>query len=860
MDNFDNSKDSRVANAAGWMVLITAVLILVYSIFEVFAFSFAQIVILAASIFVSALIGKHQARIPHTGATFLPKVVFAFWGIIWIGVSGGVLLGAASSIASNAGSQRKARVWLGNASRDVISAFVAAVAYHLALKYFTSPNAIVLAGNFSIPNEVIIASILMALAHHAISSILNYLSESGQLPQQIFVMPLTAYAVSLAATIVLFLTFNHFGIEFGLVIVPLAIAANLAYKIHIRSLEQKTRQITEASRMHFATVEALATAIDARDQVGIGHVRRTQIYAVGIGNILGLKSDEIDALRTGALLHDIGKLAVPDHILNKPGRLTPAEMEKAKIHSSVGSSILEKVGFQTPVVPTVKYHHESWDGSGYPEGLRGTNIPLTARILAVADAYDTLRGARPYRPAVSREDAANFLRAGAGAQFDPKLVDTFLRNLKIFEAEVDAEGLAYRFEPDRWATPTVLAYSNSNPNYVEQIKRANREVFTLYSLAKEFSAALSLQDTLSLFTRKIGEFVPFDTCIVYLADEKQSYAEAVYACGKNSDALTGKLVKIGEGATGYVLQKRVAVENVDPVLDFTFSHAEFGQDYKGMASLPLLADEKLIGAVSVYLTDADEYHEEHLRLLETVSRIAADAIAKSLQHAEAESHALTDPMTGLPNARSLQVQFEKEVKRSSRNGNGFHVLMLDLDGFKSVNDTFGHKTGDRMLKEIGGVIRGQLRDYDFLARYAGDEFVALVPETDASGVLELCRRIEAAIDEFALPAGEDLFAKVGVSLGSARYPNHGETFDQLIISADKAMYLAKAFHKQRNKRRDEQLQTVTLEEHISEQHEGTTAPAIVETDAVIVAEQYDFDDGLVVELDESHIVASAAIN
>ena len=112
--------------------------------------------------------------------------------------------------------------------------------------------------------------------------------------------------------------------------------------MHVHRLGQKTREISDASRIHLATVEALATAIDAREQVGAGHVRRTQIYAVGMGRLLALPEPEIDALRAGALLHDIGKLAIPDHILNKPGELTAGEMEKTKIHASVGASILEK--------------------------------------------------------------------------------------------------------------------------------------------------------------------------------------------------------------------------------------------------------------------------------------------------------------------------------------------------------------------------------------------------------------------------------------------------------------------------------------------------------------------------------------
>lgn len=639
----------------------------------------------------------------------------------------------------------------------------------------------------------------------------------------------------------------------GLVTVPVLVIGYLAYKAHLRALEQNTGQITEASRIHLATVEALATAIDARDQVGIGHARRTQIFAVGIGGLLELGEEDISALRTGALLHDIGKLAVPDHILNKPGRLTPAEVEKTKTHALVGASILEKVGFQYPVVPTVKYHHECWDGSGYPEGLQGSKIPLTARVLSVADAYDTLRGDRPYRPAVSREEACRYLRAAAGTQLDPAIVDLFLRNLKTFEEEIDSLGLTY--ELDKSGTQkSAAARESAGANYIEQIKRANREVFTLYSLAREFSAALSLEQTISLFSEKVRGFVPFDTCLVYLMDETGEYATAVHADGQFSTALAGRRIKVGEGATGHVLKKSKPVQNVDPSTDFADTGAEIGGSYKAMASIPLMADEEMIGAISLYSMELGEYQDEHLRLLETVSRIAADAISKSLQHAQTENFALTDPMTGLPNARSMQAQFEREAKRASRSGNSFHVMVLDLDGFKAVNDTHGHKVGDRMLKEISNVIRRQLRDYDFLARYGGDEFVAIVPETDNEGVAELSRRVEDAVNAFVLRVGEDTFAKVGVSLGWASYPNYGETFDQIIIAADKAMYLAKAAHK---KQAAQQNEDSALTEAGGPLWDAGAAKEYYLDESTGIVE---IDDGTIVELDESNIISSAAVN
>lgn len=639
----------------------------------------------------------------------------------------------------------------------------------------------------------------------------------------------------------IWLAVNQFGPEVGFLLVPLAIISVLAYRLHVNRLAAKTREVTEASRVHLATVEALATAIDARDQVGVGHVRRTQIYAVGLGRLLGLSESEIDALRTGALLHDIGKLAIPDHILNKPSGLTPAELEKTKIHPQVGALILEKVGFDTPVIPTIKYHHEYWNGKGYPEGLSKEQIPLTARILAVADAFDTIRGARPYRPALPREKARQIMQSEAGVRFDPTIVDTLLRNLKTLEAEIQAQGLLY-------SENSVNSRDNTKHNYVEQIKLANREVFSLYELAREFSSSVDLQTTLELFSSKIGDFVPFETCALYLLDHTKRSATAAHVEGENADLLRLRQMKVGQGATGFALKERKIVQNVDPDMDFQYSQTELTQLYLTMASVPLVADDELIGAVTIYSQELEQYGEEHIRLLETIARIAADAIAKSLKHDEATTHAMTDPMTGLPNARSLQRQFEKEVARANRGGKSFQVLMLDLDGFKAVNDTHGHKAGDAMLREISNVIREQLREYDFLARYGGDEFVALVPETEPGDVEELCQRIEKAVSEFRLTIGPGIYASVGVSLGASGYPQEGETFDQMIVVADRVMYERKMTRKRL---------AMTNNVDVANRLKNTLSadfPNIHTTGSPS-------SDNLIVELDETHVLSpSSSIN
>lgn len=847
----DDQTDSDRSGISFWLSLSLAPLLPAAAYLSGWDASPGAPVLLSTSLFLAILLKGHAGRIPSTEIRVSPVVVVVFWTILNLGTMGGGLVAAAAALSGFSSYSDRRISWLRTSLTEVACAALAGFAFDTALDLFRFGVSV--PDNPLVPTDILAAAGFM-LAAYQIASVLferfSGTSEKGIQTSIGAIRRFTGQAFAAASAVIMFAAFSEFGLAFVLVVVPLTVLGHAGIRLHLRRLDQKVRQIADASRLHLATVEALATAIDARDQVGMGHVRRTQIYALGMGTALSLPEPELDALRAGALLHDVGKLAVPEHILNKPGRLTSAELEKTKVHATVGASILDKVGFPYPVVPTVRHHHECWDGNGYPDGLRGEEIPITARILSVADTYDALRGPRPFRAAVSREDACNFLRSRAGTQFDPHVVNTFLRGLSRLEAELEIHGLAY--EGEAQAADSPLA---GTADYVSQIKRANQEVFSLYEMARDFGASLDLQATLKLLTRKISEFVPYDTCLVYLLTEDGANATAAHVEGKNSEMLLGKRVVVGEGATGYVLKKRKPVENVDPSLDFAFSNAEICGQYVGMASVPLLADEKLVGAISVFSGKLAVYEEEHLRLLETISRIAGDAISKSIRQAETEIHAQTDPLTGLPNARGLQIQFEKEVGRARRSGDPMQLLMLDLDGFKAVNDTFGHKAGDTLLRKVGGIIQAELRDYDFLARYGGDEFVALVPETDSSDVIELCARIETAVASYALSVDGET-ASVGVSVGSACFPAQGESFEQLLIAADKAMYRTKAFHKQRRVRLGDGTNTSAAKMDEVIETYATDGPPISDVQARPITSENE----LVVELDESHIVVVNTVN
>ena len=588
-----------------------------------------------------------------------------------------------------------------------------------------------------------------------------------------------------------------------LFLAPITLAATyLIYRNASARLRAKTDEITALGNLHFATAEALATAIDAKDQTTHCHVRRVQIYAAGMGAVFELAPSEIAALKAGALLHDIGKLAVPPHILNKPGPLTPAEFEKMKIHTVVGAQILGRVDFPYPVLPIIRHHHEQWDGRGYPDRLRGEQIPITARIISVVDCFDSLREDRPFRRGMTLDEATAFLLRGSGVHFDPFVVEQFLKHLPDFDSQIAALGLQHQAsnnsnEPPLQLSDVDMIQTRERGSFIayDQIKKAHREVYALYEIARTFGTSLDVEHTLEILVDKVGHVVPFDTCIVYFYDETKGYATARHVVGKFAQKLANRNIVPGEGVTGFALANRSPVNQLHPSLDFTDINPEALIKYRSMASLPLFKDDMLLGALSVYSGDLEQYTDDHMRLLETVTRLASDALANAMQHAEAESNALTDPLTGLPNARYLSLRFDEEAARARRTDRAFQVVMLDLDEFKKVNDTYGHKSGDKMLREVAHLISGQLREYDFLARYGGDEFVALVQEVVGAQVEELCARIENAVSKFTMSVARNRFARVGISVGTATFGIDGETLDHLIAHADSEMYRMKSTHK-----------------------------------------------------------------
>jgi diguanylate cyclase (GGDEF)-like protein/putative nucleotidyltransferase with HDIG domain len=580
----------------------------------------------------------------------------------------------------------------------------------------------------------------------------------------------------------------------------------LLYRVNERRLEQiqrneaeQRRHVEEMANIHMNTIESLAIAIDAKDQTTHGHVRRTQIYATQMGTLLNVSEKELQALHAGALLHDIGKLAVPEYILNKPGKLTEAEFAKMKIHPTVGGDILRRVNFPYPVEDIVRYHHEKWDGSGYPKGLKGESIPLIARIISVVDFYDATRCDRPYRKGMKREESLALLRSMVGSAFDPKVVETFTRNVEEFDRLIDSQDIQEqvastpsvdtetRTKPDAGLAPDILGVYEETSGF-RSISEAQREVFALHEIAQTIGSSLNLSDTVTLVANKLRAIVPFDTCVIYLVHDPSGKAIAAHVVGEEVEVFKRRRINIGDGITGWVIANSRSMCNASPDLDLVGLPEEVVKRFRGVLVSPLQREDGAFGAISLYSQSRTSYTAEHVRLLESVCQHASSALNNALTYEKTRESALVDPLTELPNARGFYMMLEQRIAECQRmNKEPLALICMDIDDFKIVNDKYGHSIGDRLLASVAGVVRRELRQMDILTRYAGDEFVAIMPMASSKMAASISERMRNAVEEQLFSVRAGTMVGLGVSLGVACFPDDGETTEELLTAAARRM-------------------------------------------------------------------------
>ncbi len=580
-----------------------------------------------------------------------------------------------------------------------------------------------------------------------------------------------------------------FGPGLIVMLALVVIAAFCTYRVYLDKL-------LRLNRLYLNTLESLAVAIDAKDQVTHGHVLRVQAFARGLAEAMGIQDEEqLRWIEAAALLHDIGKLAVPEYILNKPGKLTSTELKKVMAHSAVGSDILSSIKFPCDVARDVRHHHEKWDGSGYPDGLRGNEIPMGARILAIVDTFDALTSDRPYRSAMNREEAMATIRARAGTYYDPEMVRKFEEILDGLLEETGTEKAGQspaggaRAATDASPARQESEGDRNNDNRVFQdLVSTHREVSALYDLAQTLGSTLNLEETLPIIAAKIARLIPSTTCVIYLLDSNKGILTAEHVSGADVEAFKGYSMEFGQNLSGWVAANNHAAVNADPIFDVLPLRPVLTVNLKNALVYPLCRDTTCLGVISLYAVEGELFTDDHLRVLEVVAKQAAVAVHNAIKYEETQVDALTDRLTALPNLRYLDLYFEREIEKAMRYRFPLVVMAMDLDRFKDVNDTFGHHVGDLMLLEVAKVLNRNVRSSDVVVRYGGDEFVAVVSRTTRDEARGLAKRIQRDVNAIRLEFRPGQFAEVGISIGLSCYPEDGDDLEILLDKADMAMY------------------------------------------------------------------------
>jgi diguanylate cyclase (GGDEF)-like protein/putative nucleotidyltransferase with HDIG domain len=618
------------------------------------------------------------------------------------------------------------------------------------------------------------------------------------------------YMVGAAIVFAVGVVSQHVGWQTSLLVLPLTYWVYRSYHLYLAKLASEKKQVEiekhhaeEVASLHLRTIESLALAIEAKDHTSHKHLQRVRVFAVEVAKNLGFPEEEIEALRAAALLHDIGKLAIPEHIINKPGRLTPEEFEKMKIHTLVGAEILQRVAFPYPVAPIVRSHHERWDGAGYPDGLKGDQIPGGARVLAAVDCLDALASHRQYRNAMSLDAAMEKVASMSGSAFDPKIVEVLKRRYRELERMAQSDPLTAEEAnpstelgvddgaelPAEFEQPVPVSASDSD--FLSSIASARQEAQTMFELSQDLGNSLSLGETLSVLSMRLRRMIPYDSMAVFLLKDGRLLPELV--SGDNFRLLSSLNIGLGEGLCGWVAENRKPIVNGNPEAEagYVSDPAKF-TSLRSILAVPLEGLNNVVGVLAMYCADRDAFSADHLRVLLAVSSKIALSVENALKYQQAEDSATTDYLTGLPNARSLFIHLTRELARCRRTSATLAVMVCDLDNFKQINDLYGHLEGDNLLKDFAGHLRETCRGYDYVARMGGDEFVLVAPGLSSEASGEKASRLhELAAETGRRIAGRDL---VGLSVGTAFCPEDGFDVERLLAEADRRMYSMKKVH------------------------------------------------------------------
>jgi diguanylate cyclase (GGDEF)-like protein/putative nucleotidyltransferase with HDIG domain len=758
---------------------------------------------------VAVLASGLKVQLPGIDGTMSVNFLFILLGVLELSLPETLVIGCTATLVQS--------VWQARKRLDPVKVLfnvAGMMANASALTYLTYHSLTIRFGGNK-PILLMVAALVFFFANTLPISIVIALTEgksSRRVWSECYFWSFPYYLVGAAAVGLVGIINRTAGWQTSLLVLPLIYWVYRSYRLYLGRLEAEKerveiekRHVEQIASLNMRTIEALALAIEAKDHTTHTHLQRVRTYAVELAKQLNLGEEQIEALRAAALLHDIGKLAVPEQIINKPGKLTPEEFEKMKVHPIVGAEILDRVAFPYPVAPIVRSHHERWDGTGYPEGLAAESIPIGARILAAVDCLDALASHRQYRPALPLAEAMAKVKEKSGTWFDPKIVEILenryveLERLAQMSDDTAATmGLSKSVRVERGLAPAA-GFERTEPthgpvdnaDFLTSIASARQEAQTMFELSQDLGVSLSLSETLSVLSMRLRRMIPYDSIAVFVNRNGWLLPELV--SGENFRALSALKIHVGEGLCGWVAENCKPIMNGNPQVEagYTFDPSKHTTLQSALV-VPLEGLNGVVGVLAMYQANRDAFTPDHLRILLAVASKVALSVENALKYQQAESSATTDYLTGLPNARSLFVHLAQEVARCRRMKTQLAVLVCDIDGFKQINDSFGHLEGDKLLREFTTRLKDVCRGYDYVARMGGDEFVITAPGLTADAAQEKAQRLnQAAIESGRHVCGRDL---ITLSVGMAFCPEDGFDVERLLAEADRRMYSMKQVH------------------------------------------------------------------
>jgi diguanylate cyclase (GGDEF)-like protein len=466
-----------------------------------------------------------------------------------------------------------------------------------------------------------------------------------------------------------------------------------------------------------------------------------------------------------------------------------------QLHTVVGAQILEQIEFPYPLAPIVRHHHERWDGTGYPDGLQGEAIPLTARIMTLADSFEAMREDRQYRKALTKEQAVERLREKQGKIFDPYLVELFIANFEQFEARLAAQSQAQsaaetQAKVEAHLTAETAEDKSQTLSFVQTIhasRQSGQSNYALFEIAEKLAGVLDRQEAMQIFASLLDSVIQFnlenDTCVLYWLDEDKRVAEVAFAAGVQAGKFMGLHIKPGEGVTGWTLANQSPFANTDPALDLyalDLSRKEGAglSSYQTVAVFPIAKKEELFGALTIYSRTLKSFAPDEIERVQRAAELLSEVLSSAWKYHTAQQQALTDAVTSLPNARYLQTHFETICARST--AHPLTLMMIDLSGLRQATEKADNKRTDQTIQELAAILKAQLRKHDLLVHFLGDQFVVLLRDVSHETATQIGARMQGTLIEsrsFLLSVDDVV---VGISVGQARRGEDGESLERLL--------------------------------------------------------------------------------